>query len=151
PDHRDPTSLPPTLSAYRGQLHRDVVGLDVAYSPTLGYVDVDPDIASAVAAAVQKLADAGLNVVEADPGFTDPIDAFETVWATGVASSLRRYDDQVRNLIDPGLAAMWDRGLSVSGVDYLAARQVCVDLGQAMGQFHETHNLLITPTVPIPA
>lgn len=150
PDHRDPTSLPSTLTTYRGEIHRDVVGLGVAYSPTLGYVDVDPEVAAAVAAAVQALADAGLNVVEANPGFTDPIEAFETLWATGAAASLRGYGEQARELVDPGLAAMWERGLTVSGVDYLDARQVCVDLGLTMGQFHETHNLLITPTAPIP-
>lgn len=151
PDHRDPTSLPPTLTTYRGEVHRDVLGLGVAYSPNLGYVDVDPEIAAAVAAAVQALADAGLHVVQADPGFADPIDAFETLWATGAAGSLRAHGEAARGLVDPGLAAMWSRGLAVSAVDYLDARQVCVDLGLAMGQFHETHNLLITPTTPIPA
>jgi aspartyl-tRNA(Asn)/glutamyl-tRNA(Gln) amidotransferase subunit A len=149
-DHRDPTSLPPTLATYRGEIHRDVVGLDVAYSPTLGYVNVDPEVEAPVAAAVQALAEAGLNVVEANPGFADPIDDFEAVWATGVAATLRGHDEQERDLVDPGLAAMWDRGLSVSGADYLDARQGCIDLGVTMGQFHEAHNLLITPTTPIP-
>jgi aspartyl-tRNA(Asn)/glutamyl-tRNA(Gln) amidotransferase subunit A len=150
PDHRDPTSLPPTLTTYRGEVRRDVVGLDVAYSPALGYVDVDPQIAAAVAAAVQALADAGLNVVQADPGFSDPVDAFETLWAAGAAGSLRGHE-QSRDLVDPGLADMWDKGLAVSAVDYLDARKVSVDLGMTMGQFHERHNLLITPTVPMPA
>ncbi|MCV7384021.1 amidase [Mycolicibacter longobardus] len=150
PDHRDPTSLPPTLTTYRGELRREVVGLDVAYSPNLGYVDVDPQIETAVAVAVQALADAGLNVMAADPGFSDPIDAFEVLWATGVAGSLRGRESD-RGLVDPGLVDMWDRGMEISGVDYLAARQVSVDLGMVMGRFHERHNLLITPTTPIPA
>lgn len=150
PDHRDPTSLPPTLTTYRSEVRRDVVGLGVAYSPTLGYIDVDPQIEAAVAAAVQALAGAGLNVVAADPGFADPIDAFEVLWATGVAGSLRGKEID-RGLVDPGLADMWDHGLGVSAVDYLAARQVGVELGMTMGSFHERHNLLITPTTPIPA
>jgi Asp-tRNA(Asn)/Glu-tRNA(Gln) amidotransferase A subunit family amidase len=150
PDHRDPTSLPPPLTTYRGEIRRDVVGLDVAYSPTLGYVDVDPQIASEVAAAVRALADAGLNVVQADPGFSDPVDPFETLWAAGAATSLRGHE-QSRDLLDPGLADMWDKGLAASAVDYLSARHVSVDLGLTMGQFHERHNLLITPTTPIPA
>jgi aspartyl-tRNA(Asn)/glutamyl-tRNA(Gln) amidotransferase subunit A len=150
PDHRDPTSLPPTLTTYRGEVRREVVGLDVAYSPTLGYVDVDPQIEAAVAAAVQALADAGLNVLVADPGFSDPIDAFEVLWATGAAGSLRGHEND-RGLVDPGLADMWERGMAVSAVDYLAARQVSVELGLIMGRFHERHNLLITPTTPIPA
>lgn len=150
PDHRDPTSLAPTLTTYRGEVRRDVVGLGVAYSPTLGYADVDPQIEAAVAAAVRVLADAGLNVTEADPGFADPVDAFEMLWATGAAGSLRGHEAD-RGLVDPGLAEMWERGLAASTVDYLAARQVGVDLGLIMGRFHERHNLLITPTTPIPA
>jgi Asp-tRNA(Asn)/Glu-tRNA(Gln) amidotransferase A subunit family amidase len=151
PSHRDPTSLPAAIATYRGQIRRDVIGLGVAYSPTLGYVRVDPQIADVVAAAVRTLADAGLHVVEADPGFADPIDAFETLWATGAAGSLRGYDEAARDLVDPGLLAMWDRGLGMSAVDYLDARKACIDLGLTMGEFHETHNLLITPTTPIPA
>lgn len=150
PDHRDPTSLAPTLTTYRGEVRRDVVGLGVAYSPNLGYADVDPQIEAAVGAAVRALADAGLNVTEADPGFADPIDAFEVLWATGVAGSLRGHEAD-RGLVDPGLAEMWERGQAASAVDYLAARQVSVDLGLVMGRFHECHNLLITPTTPIPA
>ncbi|MGB5796689.1 MAG: amidase [Mycolicibacter algericus] len=150
PDHRDPTSLAPTLTTYRGEVRRDVVGLGVAYSPNLGYADVDPQIEAAVGAAVRALADAGLNVTEADPGFADPIDAFEVLWATGVAGSLRGHEADC-GLVDPGLAEMWERGQAASAVDYLAARQVSVDLGLVMGRFHERHNLLITPTTPIPA
>ncbi|MEZ0384428.1 amidase [Mycobacterium sp. pW045] len=150
PDHRDPTSLAPTLTTYRGEVRRDVVGLGVAYSPNLGYADVDPQIEAAVGAAVRALADAGLNVTEADPGFADPIDAFEVLWATGAAGSLRGHEAD-RGLVDPGLAEMWERGQAASAVDYLAARQVSVDLGLIMGRFHERHNLLITPTTPIPA
>lgn len=150
PDHRDPTSLAPTLTTYRGEVRRDVVGLGVAYSPNLGYADVDPQIEAAVGAAVRALADAGLNVTETDPGFADPIDAFEVLWATGAAGSLRGHEAD-RGLVDPGLAEMWERGQAASAVDYLAARQVSVDLGLVMGRFHERHNLLITPTTPIPA
>ncbi|HEU0191900.1 MAG TPA: amidase [Mycobacterium sp.] len=150
PDYRDPTSLPPTPATYRGEVRRDVTGLGVAYSPALGYVDVDPQVAAAVAAAVRALADAGLNVAQADPGFADPIDAFETLWAAGAAGSLAGYEHS-RDLVDPGLADMWARGQAISAVDYLDARQACINLGLVMGQFHEQHNLLITPTVPIPA
>lgn len=62
-----------------------------------------------MAEAVQALADAGLNVLAADPGFSDPIDAFEVLWATGAAGSLRGRESD-RGLVDPGLADMWDRG-----------------------------------------
>jgi aspartyl-tRNA(Asn)/glutamyl-tRNA(Gln) amidotransferase subunit A len=151
PSHRDPTSLPPPVASYRDEIHRDVVGLNVAFSPTLGYAEVDPQIAAAAAAAVGALADAGLHVVDADPGFSDPIEPFETLWATGAAASLRSSGEAARERVDPGLLAMWDRGLEVSAVDYLDARHACIELGLTMGEFHQTHRLLITPTTPIPA
>jgi aspartyl-tRNA(Asn)/glutamyl-tRNA(Gln) amidotransferase subunit A len=46
---------------------------------------------------------------------------------------------------------MWDIGLEASATEYLGARNACVELGAIMGAFHEIHNVLITPTVPIPA
>ncbi|AMU57644.1 amidase [Mycobacteroides abscessus] len=153
PDYRDPTSLSPTLTTYRSQVYRDMTGLDIAYSPTLGYVDVDPEVADLVENAVNALNDAGLPVTHADPGFSDPIDSFETLWAAGAAASLNNYGalDDVGADIDPGLAQMWDTGAGASATEYLAARNTCVQLGVTMGAFHELHNVLITPTVPIPA
>lgn len=152
-DHRDPTSLAPTVATFRSQVYRDVSGLDIAFSPTLGYVDVDPAVAAVVDEAVQALDRAGLRVTVADPGFSDPVDSFETLWATGVAASLSNYGprEELSGQIDPGLADMWRIGEQASATDYLAARDECVRLGVAMGDFHENHNLLVTPTVPIPA
>jgi aspartyl-tRNA(Asn)/glutamyl-tRNA(Gln) amidotransferase subunit A len=36
-------------------------------------------------------------------------------------------------------------------VDYLTATNRRITLGQAMGRFHRDYDLLLTPTVPIPA
>ena len=52
PDARDWTSLPPDGSDYLDGLDDGVAGLRIAYSPTLGYADVHPEVAAAVAAAV---------------------------------------------------------------------------------------------------
>ncbi|GGC67746.1 amidase [Hoyosella rhizosphaerae] len=151
PDYRDPTYLGPTFTTYRGQMNRDVRGLGVAYSKNLGYLKVDDEVCKIVDAAVRKLDEAGLPVTEANPGFSDPVEAFELLWAAGAATLLGRFPEGSRDKVDPDLGTVWDRGLEYSAVEYLQARDVAAQLGITMGNFHNTHNLLLTPTMPIAA
>ena len=149
PDPRDPTSLAPPQRTFRGALSREVAGMHIAYSRDFGYVDVDDEVGRVVDAVVAKIAAAGLHVSAVDPGFDNPLEAFETLWATGAATLLRTMPG-ARETIDPGLGRVWDRGEEVGGVEYVQARAVAAQLGITMGAFHEEHNLLLTPTMPIP-
>ncbi|MFC4128815.1 amidase [Nocardia rhizosphaerae] len=148
PDPRDPTALAPPLTTFRGEMLRDVRGLTVGYSATLGYADVDPEVARIVDAAVAALAASDLAIDAVDPGFADPREAFETLWAAGAAAMLAMFPAGTRERVDPGLGAVWARGESVSAVDYLAARQVAAAVGITMGTFHTAFDVLITPTMP---
>ena len=69
PDDRDSyggTGFPADWTAF---LDAPLKGLRIAYSPTLGYVDVRADVRAAVDAAVKVLEDLGASVTVADPGF----------------------------------------------------------------------------------
>ncbi|OZM83735.1 amidase [Pseudonocardia sp. MH-G8] len=149
-DTRDPWTLAPTDSAVAA-LDAGVAGLRIAVSPTLGYVDVHPGVAAAVAAAVQVFTELGAEVEEADPGFTDPVEAFELLWFSGVAKSLEHIGPVERAQMDQGLVAVAEQGARASAVQYLGAMAVRNDLGALMGEFHSRYDLLLTPTVPIPA
>ncbi|WP_443209887.1 amidase [Rhodococcus rhodochrous] len=151
PDPRDPTALAPPLTTFRGGLNREVVGMDVAYSKTLGYVDVDPEVGEIVDRAVRVLDEAGLRVTAADPGFTDPLEAFENLWAAGAATMLKTFPEGTRDKVDPGLGRVWSHGEQLGAVEYLEARAVAAAVGITMGSFHQKYNVLITPTMPIPA
>lgn len=149
PDPRDPTALAPPVGSYREAVRRDVRGLVVAFSPNLGYVDVDPEVAEVVAAAVTALDDAGLHVETADPGFSEPFDAFDVLWSARAARWLDTLAPANTDELDPGLAALCERGKKLSASDYLAANDSRTDLGVAMGVFHSRYDLLLTPAVPI--
>ncbi|AOD21713.1 amidase [Rhodococcus sp. p52] len=151
PDPRAPTALAPPLTTFRGGLNREVVGMDVAYSKTLGYVDVDPEVGEIVDRAVRVLDETGLRVTAADPGFPDPLDAFENLWAAGAATMLKTFPEGTRDKVDPGLGRVWSHGEQLGAVDYLEARAVAAAGGITMGIFHQKYNVLITPTMPIPA
>ncbi|HAS28861.1 MAG TPA: amidase, partial [Alcanivorax sp.] len=74
-DPRDSQAAPRRGTDYLGALEGDLSGLRIAYSNNLGYVDVDPDIERACAAAVEVFRDLGATVVEVDPGFSNPLAA----------------------------------------------------------------------------
>jgi aspartyl-tRNA(Asn)/glutamyl-tRNA(Gln) amidotransferase subunit A len=151
PDHRDPAALAPPVGPYREAVRRDVRGLKAAFSPTLGYIDVDPEVAAIVAAAARALGEAGLHIESADPGFTDPVDAFGVLWSTGAAKWLDTFPEGSAELVDPGLRRVWEQGRTYSASDYLDASAVRAALGIRMGEFHSRYDVLITPTMPITA
>ncbi len=150
PDHRDPTSLAPPQRTFRGEFNREVTGLHVAYSRTLGYAAVDPEVAEVIDAVVSRIDEAGLHVDAEDPGFEDPLEAFEVLWSAGAATMLDGMSD-ARPTVDPGLGRVWDAGERHTAVEFVRARGVAAQVGVSMGTFHERHNLLLTPAVGIPA
>ncbi|MFJ9180314.1 amidase [Streptomyces sp. NPDC102360] len=152
PDPRDWSASGPPSGGFRDALHGGVRGLRVAYSPTLGgQVAVRPGVASVVRAAVTRLAELGAYVEEVDPDFTDPVEAFHTLWFSGAARVVQHLPASKRQLLDPGLREICTRGARYSALDYLAAVDARMELGRRMGAFHSTYDLLVTPTVPITA
>ncbi|MFE5894261.1 amidase [Streptomyces sp. NPDC002285] len=152
PDSRDWSALPSAPGSFVSGLTGGVHGLRVAYSPSLGgQVAVRPAVAAAVRRAVQRLAGLGAYVEETDPDFTDPVDAFHTLWFTGAARVTQHLGPHQRELLDPGLREVCDTGARLTALDYLAAVDVRMELGRRMGHFHDTYDLLVTPTVPLTA
>ncbi|KUN01378.1 amidase [Streptomyces yokosukanensis] len=152
PDARDWSGLPPAPGSFTEGLRGGVRGLRVAYSPSLGgQVAVQPAVAAAVRRAVASLAGLGAYVEESDPDFSDPVEAFHTLWFSGAARLTQRFSPHRRQLLDPGLREICTQGARMSALDYLAAVDVRMDLGRRMGRFHERYDLLVTPTVPVAA
>ncbi|MFD5267638.1 amidase [Streptomyces sp. NPDC058335] len=152
PDSRDWSALGPAGGSFTEALGGGVRGLRVAYSPSLGgQVAVRPAVAAAVRRAVERLAELGAYVEEADPDFSDPVDAFHTLWFAGAARVTQHLGPYQRESLDPGLREISARGARFSALDYLAAVDVRMDLGRRMGRFHDSYDLLLTPTLPITA
>ncbi|KOG25863.1 amidase [Streptomyces viridochromogenes] len=152
PDSRDWSALPPAPGSFAAGLAGGVRGLRVAYSPSFGgQVAVRPAVAAAVRRAVERLAGLGAYVEETDPDFTDPVDAFHALWFTGAARVTQHLGPHQRELLDPGLREICDVGARLTALDYLAAVDVRMGLGRRMGRFHDTYDLLVTPTLPLTA
>ncbi|MFP5068553.1 amidase [Pseudonocardia nantongensis] len=152
PDHRDPWALDVPRESAVQRLAGGAQGLRIGFSPTLGYAEVDPEVAALVAAAVEVFSRSlGATVETADPGFADPIEPFETLWFAAAAKSLEPIGAEARRSMDPSLVEIAERGARTSALDYLGAMAVRNELGTLMGAFHDEYDLLLTPTVPITA
>ena len=82
----------------------------------------------------------------------DPVGPlFLMFWASGAAQLLRGFPPHLRELMDPGLQEVAAYGEELTLVDYLDAVASRGALGERMNGFHQDYDLLVTPTLPIPA
>ena len=152
PDPRDWSVIPAPTTPFSRALTGDVRGLRIALSLDLGFgTHLDPQVRRAVTTAAHAFEELGATIEVADPGIHDPVEDFHVLWFSGAAKATEHLTDAQRELTDPGLAEICRQGLTYSAQDYLEAVNTRMKLGQRMAHFHQTYDLLLTPTIPIPA
>ena len=150
PDPRDWTALPPTDEDFEAP-RESLRGLRIAYSPTLGYAQVDPEIAAIVAKAIDRLSQAGAMIEEVAAPFPDPTDAALILFAGGLLHSQRHLDAAGRTKLDPELNALLERFAGLDRGSYMTAIDRQIALGRHNRLFHQTYDLLLTPTLSVAA
>jgi aspartyl-tRNA(Asn)/glutamyl-tRNA(Gln) amidotransferase subunit A len=152
PDAREWYGLPYDGMDYVKALKGSLKGLKIAYSPTLGFVkNVDPEVAAAVAKAAKVFARLGAKVTEVDPGIPDTTEILDTHWMGNVSVLLKRFSPEQRKLMDPGLLRAGEVGAAQSQSDYIRAMIQRQEIGATLNVFMAKYDLLLTPTMPIPA
>ncbi|HYV87323.1 MAG TPA: amidase [Candidatus Polarisedimenticolia bacterium] len=152
PDPRDWYAIPYTGKDYLAGLEGGVKGWKIAFSPTMGGHPVDPEIAKLVAAAAQVFRDLGAQVDQVDPDIGPNVGlTFVNHWFPGAANALRPYGAEQRKMMDPGLREVAEAGAKLPLMDYFASVKEREQLGIRMNMFHKSWDLLLTPTLPLPA
>lgn len=132
----------------------DIAGLRIAFSPRLGLdVAVDDAVANGLVSVVERLATAGLRIMQDDPvwpaGATE--EAIMPLQHAGLAAL---YGDTFRNdpaVFDRDIANQIERGLSWSGAEVAGALVASAAIAKAFAAFFGEIDLLLTPTVPCAA
>jgi len=150
-DSRDAHALPFEGHDYSTVIEGGVAGMRIAYSANLGYADVDPEIAALVERAALGFAELGAEVEALDPGFANPNELFRTLWYAGTAHIVRKMTPDQRAVLDPGLIVLAERGEAVTMDAFIDAAGARDRLTAHMRKFHETYDLLLTPTMPTAA
>jgi aspartyl-tRNA(Asn)/glutamyl-tRNA(Gln) amidotransferase subunit A len=151
PDARDWHALPYDARDYRIGLEDGVKGLRIAYSPDLGYAKVEPEIKKLVGNAIKTFTQLGAHVEHKDPGFEDCGPLFAAHWFPGAAFLVRNTPPRKRPLMDKGLLETARQGEKVTTAQYMDAIQRRGALGVLMNRFHQSWDLLVTPTLPLAA
>jgi Asp-tRNA(Asn)/Glu-tRNA(Gln) amidotransferase A subunit family amidase len=152
PDATDLRSLPRPEASWPAALEGARPPARVAWSPTLGFAEVDAEVLELCRRAVDVLADLGTEVVEVESVFDeDPVDPWLTL--SGVYN-LRTHAGLLGtpawDQVDPVLRMILDGAVATSAVDVVRAEDACHELNLRLVDLFHDVRLLVTPTMAAP-
>ena len=150
-DPRDRFSWDSKVDYVDALANLDLRGLRVAWSPDLGYAAVEREVATVAYSAMEVFADLGCEIVEAHPELPDPWPIEHVLWVAAMAGARRDDFEQVREIMDPGLAELVEVGMALTAADVARARSDQGVYASAWAEWMLDYDLLLTPTLPCTA
>ena len=151
PDSRDVTSLRETPPDFSADLRAGVRGMRLAWSPDFGYAGVDPEVLQVTEKAARLFEELGATVETPNLVLEDPFPAFWDVFATATYTSYGHLLEEHRNDFSYyGLRAI-EHGAEVTGADLSRAIFRVDQLGRQLEDFFDDYDLLLSPTMAVPA
>jgi aspartyl-tRNA(Asn)/glutamyl-tRNA(Gln) amidotransferase subunit A len=152
PDPTDLRSLPKPEASWPAALEGARPPSRVAWSPTLGYAEIDDEVLTLCRRAVDVLADLGTEVVEVERVFDqDPLDPWLTLSG---AYNLRTHADLLGTpqfeSVDPILQMVIEGAVATSALDIVRAEDKCHDLNLRLVDLFHDVRLLVSPTMAGP-
>jgi aspartyl-tRNA(Asn)/glutamyl-tRNA(Gln) amidotransferase subunit A len=149
-DRRDPFSVAGPVPDVMSALRSPAEGLRIAYSPTLGYARPDPEVVKLTDQAARTFEGLGCHVELVERVFeTDPGDLWTAEFYAGVGIRLRSFMENQRDLLDPAVADILQPALSQDMRDYYTKVFARYALRDAVREFFQKYDLLISPVLPI--
>ena len=152
PDERDLLSLPADATDYLSACERAIRGLRVAWSPALGHVKVDSQVAALTEDAAKVFETSlGCKLEGADPGFQDPWSSFSMLWVMSFGLRFRGFLSEWEGRMDPHLVMLVRNIERLGPSDYGEALALRFALWDTIRKFFDRFDILLTPTVPVSA
>ncbi len=108
-------------------------------------------MAAACARAAQQLVELGARVETTDPGIEDPLEITCGLWFVGAWTLWNTLSARQQTLADPDFAAEAQLGAGFSALEVQRLYLRRGALGSHLRQFMQRFDLLVTPTVAVPA
>ena len=150
-DSRDPASMREAPPDFIGQLNSGVRGWRIAWSPDLGYAGVDPEVVRVTAAAARLFQDMGAEVEETDLTMEEPFPAFFAVFATATYASYGHLLEENGDDLTDYVRNTFEHAARLTAVDLSRALLGVDQLRRQMETFFDNYDLLLTPTMAVPA
>ncbi|MGH8677037.1 MAG: amidase, partial [Burkholderiales bacterium] len=151
PDTRDWWQTPALNIDYRQRLDAGVKGLRIGYSRTLGYADVEAEVAALVEQGARAFESLGATVEELDLELEDPIAIMQPLWSVALALAVAPMTRAQRALVDPPLLDLAEPGFRLSALEYRKLEREREAFARRMCNLHQTYDLLLTPQLAVTA
>ena len=151
-DRRDSLTIRDDPPDFTEAMDAEVKGLRIAWSTDLGYATVDGEVASTAKESAYLFQEFGCTVEEDTPKSGSPLDIFDVIisaenYASQGEELLRDHADELMDYVREGM----EHGKSVTGAEYARAMVALWEFRARMDDFFETYDLLMTPTMAVPA
>lgn len=153
PEPTDLRSLPRPEASWRAVLVDPRVPVRVAWSPTLGYADVDREVLGICERALGVMESLGAEIVVLDDGpfDDDPVDDWLTLVAACNLRTLEPYMGQPQwEQVDPLLRRLAEQASATTALAAIKVFDRCHRLNVQLVDLFREVRLLVTPTVAAP-
>src|SRR6266446_5339956 len=153
-DDRDRESLPREPGSYVDACAGSIKGLNVAWTPDLGFARVEAEVLELTGDAAAEFESLGCHVEGVNPGWENLEEAFTTLIAAQFYAAWSDELPAAEERLDPTLVKFIRRGGSITARDYLRARARVAEYWEEVRAFSERFDFLLTPTTavaPFPA
>jgi len=144
--------LPP-LGNLKSSIRKGVKDLKMAWSADLGFARVSREVQEICEKAAWKFTSLGAKVEEAEPGFPNPEMCYVTIVNAELCAALSRFGalQEIKDKLTPRLADRLKANQNLTALDYLQATFTRRELAATVAQFFRKYDLLLTPTIGVPA
>lgn len=150
-DPNDPTSLPNPVPNMLEGIGQDLQGVRIGFDDNYATNDIDTELAEAVRAGVEVLADQGAEIVEVQlPDVAEYVLAWPTLCsAEAVLAHAATYPSQ-RDAYGPWFRGWLDMGAKVTGADYAKANNLRAACTGHLRRVFEEIDVLVCPSMSAP-
>lgn len=151
-DREDFSSVPLPAQGFLANLDRaEPRQWRVAFSPDLGFAEIDPRVREAFESAVAQFGELGFEIEEACPDLTPARELFKGImFPELVGDELRLIRDDGTSDMNPDLTRFVWKRRDIPARDYLEAERGRRALYLEVERFFEKFDLLLTPTLALP-
>lgn len=145
----DPLSLPAGEVDWLGEVKREIRGWRVAWSPDLGFGQVDPEIREICSQAVRVFEELGCTVEESCPAWGDPEEAmWQGLWLPGYAAANDLLSGvPLEGLIDAQLIEVLRQAGSQPAMAIARAEVFRAKMWDTYVRWVEPYDLFVSPTL----
>jgi len=149
PDDRDPFSIQESPQQFRQTLHHDFVNARIGWTPDLGILPVEREIAEICAGTLPHWEACGFKVEAACPNLAGAMDIFKVLRASYYAqfgsALLAAHRESMKDTVIQNI----ETGMKLSAADITAADARRTILFVKVLQFFETHDFLLLPSTQV--